>query len=750
MLDTLGPEHLKKVSSVSSVAIVGAGAAGLACAKELLESNNEIKIIVFERSDSLGGTWRYEPTSNPPLSKQYLDSLQQPDSTPWLDYLKANGTRLSYSAIYENLHTNLPNDIMAFPDFQFPPGTPVFPPHHVILEYLKSYSSHFHISDLIQFNTTVTDVVWVDNKEVASQNKGQWKVETLQNDQSSVGWFDAVVVASGHYDTPYIPSFPGLDQFPGVILHSHDYRTSDQFKNKHVIVVGGGHSGIDIAREISLVASQVFISLKDSDLAETLTGLDHYDRITILNEISTIQSNGSVMLVDNTTSPPVDFIILSTGYLFDFPFLTSLGGRPKKQGIIDNTRHPNLVTNGSGVHNLYKWQFYIHNPTLCFVGLPLKICPFPLFSVQATWMADVWNGKSELPSEEKMREDFKMEIKDNQREYMTLIVKIIEETLFSTMENPINSLDILSAEQSEQHMHQMQLLNKLEKKSAKTSDNQHSVLTIDSKVCINTLGLAIEKQPKCGAAISKNNLISLVVGNDIYLLNENCTKHEATINFDESQPELLAFNRNSSFLVVGDTIGSIHFIHCTTKSILFSFDVVELLENNQQHPNENDSEILKWLDFVSGSNDESEELIVVTKNMVLLRFSNVCLSKIEEAVLKKDFGKAKEAKKAIKMETVFLSDGNLKSVKDLAFLPKFSRFLEERIFVVGSGDSPLSVWSRSQPNERTINVDHVSKIFQESSQDPEVFTLVKCEIDPSGCYLLLLDNEFCLSLWDLR
>ena len=36
--------------------------------------------------------------------------------------------------------------------------------------------------------------------------------------------FDYVVVASGHYSVPNVPSFPGIDRFPGRVLHSHDFR----------------------------------------------------------------------------------------------------------------------------------------------------------------------------------------------------------------------------------------------------------------------------------------------------------------------------------------------------------------------------------------------------------------------------------------------------------------------------------------------------------------------------------------------
>ena len=50
-------------------------------------------------------------------------------------------------------------------------------------------------------------------------------VKDLAKDEVMEGdTFDYVVVASGHYSTPNIPEFKGLLDFPGRVLHSHDYR----------------------------------------------------------------------------------------------------------------------------------------------------------------------------------------------------------------------------------------------------------------------------------------------------------------------------------------------------------------------------------------------------------------------------------------------------------------------------------------------------------------------------------------------
>ena len=48
--------------------------------------------------------------------------------------------------------------------------------------------------------------------------------------------YDAVVVAGGHYDLPYVPDIGGLaawkENYPGAVTHSKSYRRPDSFKDK--------------------------------------------------------------------------------------------------------------------------------------------------------------------------------------------------------------------------------------------------------------------------------------------------------------------------------------------------------------------------------------------------------------------------------------------------------------------------------------------------------------------------------------
>jgi cation diffusion facilitator CzcD-associated flavoprotein CzcO len=79
----------------------------------------------------------------------------------------------------------------------------------------------------------------------------RFRVETDRGDVSARG----LINATGTWETPYIPDIPGKDRFTGRQLHTRDYRTAEEFAGKHVIVVGGGISAIQLLDEVSRVTT---------------------------------------------------------------------------------------------------------------------------------------------------------------------------------------------------------------------------------------------------------------------------------------------------------------------------------------------------------------------------------------------------------------------------------------------------------------------------------------------------------------
>ena len=82
-------------------AVVGAGAAGLAAAKELQEEGH--KVDVFEKSHSVGGVWVLD-------HRVESDMLGQSDTRSTV-----------HSSMYESLRVNLPREAMSFSDLPFLP-----------------------------------------------------------------------------------------------------------------------------------------------------------------------------------------------------------------------------------------------------------------------------------------------------------------------------------------------------------------------------------------------------------------------------------------------------------------------------------------------------------------------------------------------------------------------------------------------------------------------------------------------------
>ena len=98
----------------------------------------------------------------------------------------------------------------------------------------------------IKFNKVVRDVKYDSNtKQFTVRVK-----DGIKNEMGEKETFDYVIVASGHYSTPHVPSFPGIEKFPGVVIHAHDFRDASSYKGQNVLLVGASYSAEDIALQL--------------------------------------------------------------------------------------------------------------------------------------------------------------------------------------------------------------------------------------------------------------------------------------------------------------------------------------------------------------------------------------------------------------------------------------------------------------------------------------------------------------------
>ena len=83
--------------------------------------------------------------------------------------------------MYRNLKTNLPKEVMAFPDFPFQASDESFIHHSEVLEYLQQYCQHHQLEQYVRFNTLVARVDPVESAEAR-----KWEV-TSQCLKTKVG-----------------------------------------------------------------------------------------------------------------------------------------------------------------------------------------------------------------------------------------------------------------------------------------------------------------------------------------------------------------------------------------------------------------------------------------------------------------------------------------------------------------------------------------------------------------------------------
>lgn len=112
-------------------------------------------------------------------------------------------------------------------------------------KYFAAYEQKFALPVFRPVNVTVV----CDRGE-------RFMVETDVMDISTRG----IINATGTWETPFIPEYPGAELFKGRQLHTKDYRTPEEFIGKHVVIVGAGISAIQLLDEISQVTSTTWVT----------------------------------------------------------------------------------------------------------------------------------------------------------------------------------------------------------------------------------------------------------------------------------------------------------------------------------------------------------------------------------------------------------------------------------------------------------------------------------------------------------
>merc|ERR1712050_353834 len=75
--------------------------------------------------------------------------------------------------------------------------------------------------------------------------------------------FDFMIVATGMYGTPLVPTVPGMEHFRGITMHAEKFHDKAMATGQRVIVVGGGKSAIDCAVAAAKVAESSMLLFRE-------------------------------------------------------------------------------------------------------------------------------------------------------------------------------------------------------------------------------------------------------------------------------------------------------------------------------------------------------------------------------------------------------------------------------------------------------------------------------------------------------
>lgn len=187
--------------------VVGAGPGGLSVAAMLRRAG--VDALVVDRADTVGSAWRGH---------------------------------------YDRLHLHTVRWLSSLPGYRIPRRFGKWVARADVVRYLEDYRAHHRLD--VRLSTTVTRIDRAANG---------WVLRCPTGDLEAT----YVVVATGHNHTPELPQWPGTAEFTGELLHASEYRNARPYLGKHVLVVGSGNTGAEIAMDlVETNAATVWVSIR--------------------------------------------------------------------------------------------------------------------------------------------------------------------------------------------------------------------------------------------------------------------------------------------------------------------------------------------------------------------------------------------------------------------------------------------------------------------------------------------------------
>ncbi|WP_350241736.1 NAD(P)-binding domain-containing protein [Deinococcus sonorensis] len=200
------------VALKTDIVVIGGGQAGLSAAYHLKRAGLEGRtgFVLLDAASAPGGAWQFRwPTLT-------LSTVNRIHDLPGLPF----------------------SDVVA-------PGETHVQARVAVPRYFAAYERTFDLPVLRPVRVTLV-----------TRHGGRFKVETDRGDFSARG----LINATGTWETPYIPTYPGMERFRGQQLHTRDYHSAQAFAGRHVVVVGGGISALQLLDEVSQVTTTTWVT----------------------------------------------------------------------------------------------------------------------------------------------------------------------------------------------------------------------------------------------------------------------------------------------------------------------------------------------------------------------------------------------------------------------------------------------------------------------------------------------------------
>lgn len=314
----------------ASVVVIGAGQAGLSAGYHLARvgfvsaldpdrDDDALSFVVLDAEPAAGGAWRHR---------------------------------------WKTLTMSTVNGIFDLPGYPKPAIDSAASSRDAVPAYFAAYEDHLRAPILRPVTVTAVRAADADpdGDLIVESTAGEWETR-------------AVINATGTWNNPVLPRYPGQDTFRGRQLHTRDYVSLDEFVGLRVAIVGGGISAVQLLEEISRVATVFWYTRREpvfwegdftpetgreviakviadveagnpSGSVVSYTGLSWLPYAVAARERGALVRRPMFTAIDpegvreaDGSITPVDAILWATGFRADLGHLDPLGLRNARGGI---------------------------------------------------------------------------------------------------------------------------------------------------------------------------------------------------------------------------------------------------------------------------------------------------------------------------------------------------------------------------------------------------------------------------------